>query len=86
MSDSIPTEPTIYLDTTGLICPEPVMMLHQAVRKAQPGDCIEVLATDPSSQRDIPKFCMHLGHELVKNEVLPDDGKGESYLYWVVKA
>jgi tRNA 2-thiouridine synthesizing protein A len=26
---------------------------------------LEVVATDPSTQRDIPKFCAFLGHELL---------------------
>lgn len=57
----------ILLDTTGLNCPEPVMMLHQTMRKAQSGQVIKVVATDPSTTRDIPKFCLHLGHELLVN-------------------
>lgn len=86
MSDTPATQPDTHLDTQGLICPEPVMLLHQAVRKARSGACIEVIATDPSSQRDIPKFCLHLGHTLVKHEVLPDNGQGECYRYWIIKA
>ncbi|WP_039913509.1 sulfurtransferase TusA [Cellvibrio mixtus] len=53
------------LDTSGLLCPEPVMMLHRAVKEVAIGNLIEVIATDPSTQRDIPKFCLFLGHELV---------------------
>jgi tRNA 2-thiouridine synthesizing protein A len=53
------------LDATGLICPEPVMLLHKIMREAIVGDCIEVTATDPSTQRDIPKFCQFLNHELL---------------------
>ncbi|BFM19911.1 sulfurtransferase TusA [Gilvimarinus japonicus] len=56
------------LDTKGLLCPEPVMMLHQAVKKMAVGDVIEVQATDPSTTRDIPKFCLFLGHELVADK------------------
>lgn len=55
------------LDTRGLMCPEPVMLLHNAVRDINDGDLLEVLATDPSTQRDIPRFCSFLGHELVEN-------------------
>ncbi len=54
------------LDTSGLLCPEPVMMLHKAVKEVALGNLIEVIATDPSTQRDIPKFCLFLGHELVE--------------------
>lgn len=67
-------QPTInhHLDTQGLICPEPVMMLHRIIRKATGGDVIEILATDPATTRDIPNFCRHLGHELIGQETLAE--------------
>ena len=58
------------LDTKGLICPEPVMMLHKVIRKAEGGEVIEIFATDPASSRDIPNFCRHLGHELLLSETV----------------
>ena len=42
------------------------MLLHKAVREMQTGDLLEIHATDPSTQRDIPRFCTFLGHELVE--------------------
>ena len=88
MSDSIaPISDSIeslavdaVLDATGLNCPEPVMMLHQKVRDLPPGGLLKVIATDPSTQRDIPKFCVFLGHELVDKQ----EGGGE-FLYWIRK-
>ncbi|MFP1682963.1 sulfurtransferase TusA [Alloalcanivorax sp. C16-1] len=69
-----------HLDATGLLCPEPVMMLHGKVRDMAPGEVLEVRATDPSTERDIPKFCQFLGHRLL------DSGRdGELYLYWIEK-
>lgn len=73
------TEPTVatiseQLDTRGLRCPEPLMMLHQAIRKVQSGAVIEMLATDPSTSWDIPKFCMHLGHQLLLQQQQEVDG------------
>ena len=62
-----------HLDTQGLICPEPVMMLHRIIRKAEAGAVIEILATDPATTRDIPNFCRHLGHELVQQEPLAEN-------------
>lgn len=53
------------LDTTGLYCPEPIMMMHNKVRDMQSGDVLEVVATDPATTRDVPKFCGFLGHELI---------------------
>lgn len=41
------------------------MLLHSKVRDMQVGETVEVLATDPSTERDIPRFCQFLGHELL---------------------
>lgn len=60
--------PHHHLDTTGLICPEPVMLLHKEIRNASIDDVIEVIATDPATTRDIPNFCRHLGHDLLNIE------------------
>jgi len=56
------------LDASGLLCPEPVMMLHKVMREAESGNLVEVIATDPSTLRDIPKFCLFLGHELIEQK------------------
>ena len=61
------TDPGI-LDARGLLCPEPVMLLHNRIRDMAPGEELEVLATDPSTERDIPRFCRFLGHTLVLHE------------------
>ncbi len=64
--------PDRILDACGLFCPEPVMLLHGQVRELQSGEVLEVLATDPSTQRDIPRFCTFLGHELLAQDVVND--------------
>lgn len=69
-----------HLDACGLFCPEPVMMLHNKIRDMAQGDVLELVATDPSTTRDVPKFCLFLGHELLhKSE---SEGK---YLYLIRK-
>ena len=70
------------LDATGLYCPEPVMMLHNKVREIDVGDILLVLATDPSTQRDIPKFCAFLGHELVDQI---NESEKEIFSYYIRK-
>ncbi len=57
--------PDHVLDARDLYCPEPVMLLHNKIRDMAAGELLELLATDPSTQRDVPKFCHFLGHELV---------------------
>ncbi len=44
------------------------MMLHNKIRDIAAGETVQVIATDPSTERDIPKFCSFLGHELISNE------------------
>ena len=53
------------LDARGLRCPEPVMLLHRAMAGLAAGELLRVVATDPSTERDIPRFCRFLGHELL---------------------
>jgi tRNA 2-thiouridine synthesizing protein A len=60
-----PTGADHILDTSGLYCPEPVMLLHNKIRDIGSGELLAVIATDPSTRRDIPKFCNFLGHTLV---------------------
>ena len=62
-------QPDHVLDVTGLWCPEPVMLLHNKIRDIATGELLQVLATDPATQRDIPKFCTFLGHELLEQDV-----------------
>ncbi|GAA0840433.1 sulfurtransferase TusA [Marinobacter szutsaonensis] len=62
------TEFDAELDARGLFCPEPVMMLHNRIHDVEPGGVLRVVATDPSTTRDIPRFCQFLGHELLSQE------------------
>ena len=54
------------VDATGLKCPEPVMLLHAAIRRAEAGETVLLTATDPSTQRDVANFCEFLGHNLLE--------------------
>lgn len=56
------------LDARGLYCPEPVMMLHTYIADTPVGGILRVTATDPSTVRDIPRFCQFLGHELLAQD------------------
>ena len=78
MSDEINAD--VELDTRGLRCPEPVMMLHRQIRKMAVDEVVKVLATDPATQRDIPQFCEFLPHELVASSVSESE-----FLFWIRK-
>ena len=72
MSDISELIADTVLDTQGLYCPEPVMMLHSKIRDMNVGDLLLVEASDPSTVRDIPKFCLFLGHDLVSQSEQQD--------------
>lgn len=59
--------PDVVLDASGLYCPEPVMMIHNKIREMRSLQTLKIIATDPSTKRDIPKFCVFLGHELLSS-------------------
>ncbi len=53
------------LNVCGLSCPEPLMLLHREIRRLRRGELLRLCATDPSTQRDVERFCHHLGHQLL---------------------
>ena len=69
------------LDACGLYCPEPVMLLHNHIRDLVPGQVLKLVATDPSTCRDVPKFCNFLGHELIGR-----DDRDEVFIYFIKKS
>lgn len=64
------------IDARGLLCPEPIMLMHQAVRRLGVGAELQVITTDPAALRDVPQFCRFLGHAL-----LQVDTKGAETLF-----
>ncbi len=57
------------------------MLLHKKFREMQAGDILEIVATDPSTERDIPKFCLFLEHELLLH-----DARENEYFYRIRKS
>ncbi|RUO81036.1 sulfurtransferase TusA [Idiomarina tyrosinivorans] len=68
------------LDTLGLLCPEPVMMIRAQVRKMADGEVLLVIADDPATRRDIPSFCRFMDHQLVAEET-----EQAPFRYWIKK-
>lgn len=48
--------PLIQVDERGSRCPIPVLAVKRALRTAQPGQPVELLATDPDAAKDIPQY------------------------------
>ena len=41
------------IDAVGLICPEPIMLLHKAIHESSSGEIIELVATDPATKKAV---------------------------------
>ena len=59
-------EITTTVDARGLSCPMPIVRTALAVKPLPAGALIEVLATDPGSQRDFVAWSRSTGNELVE--------------------
>ncbi|VFP82804.1 sulfurtransferase TusA [Candidatus Erwinia haradaeae] len=61
------------LNTQGLRCPEPLMMIRKTMRNIKDGDILLILSDDPATIHDIPNFCRFMEHSLVATsvEILP---------------
>ncbi|WP_295744822.1 sulfurtransferase TusA [uncultured Haemophilus sp.] len=68
------------LDTVGLCCPEPVMLVRKNIRHMNEGEVLLILADDPATTRDIPSFCQFMEHTLLVSET-----KETPFKYWVKK-
>ena len=44
------------IDAIGLVCPEPIMLLHKAIHESSSGEIIELIATDPATKKDVEKL------------------------------
>lgn len=63
------TEPPVtadqVLDCTGMACPLPVVKTSQAIKKIEPGQVLELLATDPGVEPDMKAWSGRTGNELL---------------------
>jgi tRNA 2-thiouridine synthesizing protein A len=55
----------IKVDCVGQNCPVPLVETRKALRKAAPGDIVEVTGTHPSSKKEIPMAAKAMGLEVI---------------------
>lgn len=58
----------IRVDVRGETCPVPLVEVRKALRRASPGDVVEVVGTHPSSKKEIPLAVEALKLELLSVE------------------
>lgn len=53
------------VDARGLACPMPIIRTAMQMKLMQPGEVLEVLATDPGSTKDIAAWAASTGNSLI---------------------
>lgn len=62
------SDPVQTLDTTGKVCPLPILLTAKAIKDLRVGELLEVVGDDPAIADDMPIFCFRAGHRLVALE------------------
>ncbi len=60
------------LDTTGLLCPLPVLKARKRLAGLAEGAVLAVRSDDPAARVDFPHFCAEQGHALISVADAPD--------------
>lgn len=55
----------LSIDCKGLSCPMPIVRTKKAIDEIEPGQVLEVLATDPGSVADIKSWATRTGHQFI---------------------
>ncbi len=58
----------LRVDVRGETCPVPLVEVRKALRRARPGDVVEVVGTHPASKKEIPMAVRALKLELIGEE------------------
>lgn len=56
------------IDTTGLLCPLPVLKAAKRLRGMASGSTLKMMADDPAAVIDVPHFCAEQGYTLLASE------------------
>lgn len=63
----------IKVDVRGETCPVPLVEMRKALRKADPGDIIEITGTHPASKKEIPMAAQALSVKIISEEQLENE-------------
>ncbi len=55
----------VVLDCKGQFCPMPILNTKKAAKEMTSGQILEVLGTDPGTERDLPAWCKRTGNEII---------------------
>lgn len=56
------------LDTSGLLCPMPIVKTSKAIKELEVGGVLEMISTDKGSMPDMAAWANQTKHELLESE------------------
>lgn len=68
------------LDAKGLACPMPIVKTKKAMNELQPGQVLEIHATDKGAKNDLAAWAKSTGNEIVDHQE-----EGEVLKFWLHK-
>ena len=70
------------LDTTGLLCPLPVLKLKKRIKNINKGEVIKIFTDDPAAELDIPYFCNETNNKILKKKQEKDNS---GFTFYIMK-
>lgn len=70
----------VTVDTTGKFCPVPIIEVAKAIKAVQPGQVVQIVATDPGVESDMAAWC-----KATRNELLALVREGRTFRAFVRK-
>ena len=80
MADTELPAPDLTLDTSGRLCPYPIVEIARALKGLPGGAVVCVVATDPGIATDMPMWC-----KATRNDHLGTFRDGKTFRSWVRK-
>lgn len=65
------------LDTSGMLCPVPVIKTSKAIKEMQIGQVLKMISTDPGAPPDMVAWARQTG-----NELLDSHQEGKNYIFY----
>jgi TusA-related sulfurtransferase len=66
MDDKV-INPDAILDTSGMLCPIPVIKASQSIKQIEVGQVLKMIATDPGAVPDMAAWSRQTGHEMLES-------------------
>jgi TusA-related sulfurtransferase len=70
--DPTTLQPAKVVDARAMACPGPLLEAKKSIGTVKVGEVLEIWSGDPNTQKDMPRWCLKVGHEFLGTA--PADG------------